>query len=169
MKVSDNFSTCADENLRFANRLEDAVQSGQRESIESLRQRVRNTIIGRGFGTRRNDQPEQGGPSIRTNRGWIITEGSDGVTLSPHPDNRAQVASLEFDRDPARVSDPDTTMSFIGQDGQKVVIRAGDMNRRDKRYSGWFRQSVNRWLADGEPSDTVSNEIDELLQRIYTS
>ena len=174
MLVDSNFETAADENIQFSQLFEGAIVRGNRESVEKLRRpyitvgqvlnrRLRSSDIDRRLN---QDRP---GPRLSSNAAWPIEETSDGISLRIHPANRTKVNVLERGRDPAIHADPETTMTFVNNENQKITIEAQDMEPRDEKYSGWLRQAIRRWLANGEPSDAASNEIEELMLAVYTS
>ena len=175
MFVDSNFETAADENIQFSQLFEGAIVRGNRESVEKLRRpyitvgQVLNRPLRSSNIDRRLNRDRPVGPRLSTNAAWPNEETSDGVSLRIHPANRTQVNVLERGRDPAIHADPETTMTFVNKDNQKITIEAQDMKPRDERYSGWLRQAIRNWLANGEPSDTVSNEIEELMLAVYTS
>lgn len=174
MLVDSNFEAAADEDIQFSQLFEGAIVSGEEESLEKLRANyIRTTVLARGLRSssvdRRLNQERPVGPRLSTNAAWPIEEASDGTSLRIHPANRTKVNVLERGRDPAIHADPETTMSFVNEEGENITIKAENMTPRDKRYSGWLRQAIRSWLADGEPSDTVSNEIEELMLAVYTS
>ena len=172
--VDSNFDTAAEEDIQFSQLFEGAIVRGNRKGLEDLRKNwIRTTITARRIRSssidRRLNQDRPVGPRLNSNAAWPIEETSDGISLRIHPANRTKVNVLERGRDPAIHADPETTMTFVNDEGQKITIEAQDMNPRDERYSGWLRQAIRRWLANGEPSDTVSNEIEELMLAVYTS
>ena len=173
MLVDSNFDTAADEDIQFSQLFEGAIVRGNRKGLEDLRKNwIRTTVLARELRSSSIDRrlnQDRPGPRLSSNAAWPIEETSDGISLRIHPANRTKVNVLERGRDPAIHADPETTMTFVNNENQKITIEAQDMNPRDERYSGWLRQAIRRWLANGEPSDTVSNEIEELMLAVYTS
>ena len=173
MLVDSNFETAADENIQFSQLFEGAIVRGNRKGLKDLRKNwIRTTVLARELRSSSIDRrlnQDRPGPRLSSNAAWPIEETSDGVSLRIHPANRTKVNVLERGRDPAIHAAPETTMTFVNNENQKITIEAQDMNPRDERYSGWLRQAIRRWLANGEPSDAASNEIEELMLAVYTS
>ena len=172
--VDSNFDTAAEEDIQFSQLFEGAIVRGSRKGLRDLRKNwIRTTLNARRIRSssidRRLNQDRPVGPRLTKDAAWPIEETSDGVSMRIHPANRTKVNVLERGRDPAIHADPETTMTFVNDEGKKITIEAQDMNPRDEKYSGWLRQAIRRWLANGTVSDNVSNEIEELMLAVYTS
>lgn len=180
MTASSNFDETAREWQAVAAQLDNVVEAGAKESLADGRSglygRIQRTLAARGMAS--GEERARGNPQSNTapgvdiplaeKRAWDIEEVGDGFAFRPaNPRVAEKVLTQEFGEE-ARTSNPEATVTFMGTNGW-VTKKAGDLEARDDRYSGWFRQSIVNWNNDNEAAIQVSDELQERLRRILTS
>jgi len=160
----DEFSREVDE---FTTKLGDSVDDGVEESLDSLKRQIVNRLNRNGINSERWRTTEG---DLNSFSGWGVIQLSSGsFTLRPVPAVRDRAVALEFDRDPAKVSSPDTTMTFkTGPDADDwVTITAAEMDPRDENASGWWRAAVRNWESKNNLESETADEIEDLFDEVF--